>query len=217
MLDHMAEISDPRYELERYEYKDKPGQFYRFMSAPENVHLRFDVDLLKKGSDSKPKPKAAEIKGKEPVKASYTTTGNLYDPFQRHQTGCGVHTSASSSTSSKGSTSSTTQYHSSKSRNGEDADKVVHIFGSEKHPYAGVLTDFRFIELTQGGCSWCTEDIHYGDGGIIVYDRQDTILCKKCAYGETSAPVPALKFYDEPEHFRKHYPELKVPNNAVSA
>jgi predicted glutamine amidotransferase len=197
MINHAAEMSDPAYELERYEYAKNKGHFYRFMSVPENMHLKFELGLLKKGSDTKPKPKAVEIKGKEPS-AAVNKQPSLYDPFQRNGN-IGVHTNSSNTTS--GGTNSTTP---SRSNSNDNADRLVHYYGSDELPYGDILPVFGFMELTQGGCSWCSEDIRYGDPGIVVYDRQDTILCKKCAHGNTSAAVPAAKVYVSRENFKPH-------------
>jgi hypothetical protein len=184
------------YTLEKFEYKDKPGQFYSCMQVPEDVHLKFFIDEIKKGSKERPKPLAKVIKAKEPSR------GKLYDPF-----GFGTKTEkVGSSQKSKTTTQpSTTTYPSS------NKDNVFHLFGSGKDPYANMLAEYRFSELTQetpsklGSCSWCWEGLEYGTPGVTVYDEQDTILCRKCGGHENTNDecLPALKLYVSPENFRK--------------
>jgi hypothetical protein len=190
-IGHACDIAEPKYELEQFERKDTPGSFYRFFSLPENNHIKFNLDELRKGAKERPKPHSRLIKGKEPVKVS-SYKPPQWDPFQK----------AGSSTT-KGTSSTTTSLGSNR-----QGDRLFHVFSSAPEaPYANVLGVARFAELVQAGskgsqvgCSYCFEDIAFGDP-VTVYEQQDTILCKKCSgYEETEKP-PAARIFVSPSDF----------------
>jgi predicted glutamine amidotransferase len=169
------DISFP-YKLAKYERKEYKDEFYTFFSLPEDTHLKFSLEEIKKGSKERPKPISRIIKGKEPKgKAA------KYDPFPQYGNnyGKGVGTSSSSKT-----TSTTPSKISSLPSNKDTADKVFHLLGSDAEPYAGALPYQRFMDLTSEGkmgCSYCFSRLNYGDGGITVYDEEDVILCAECS------------------------------------
>ncbi len=176
MIDAAVKMSANGYELYT---EDKTG--YKFFQTAEDVHMKFDLNLLKAGGDKRPKPKAVKIKGREAVPV-VTTMGN--DPFMRQggSMSPGFHTTPSSTTSTTN--PGQTQKHTSK---GDKAlIDVVHMFGSNEKPYAGYITEEKFNDLAKYGCSWCGGNVAFGEPGITLFDRDDMLLCPPCSGHERS-------------------------------
>lgn len=205
-ISHATTMSEFAYDLERYEHKDKPGEFYRYFHLPENQHWKFNLDELRKGNKERPKPIMQVIKGKEP---KTTSSGGYkpphWDPFyadkDKKQGTMGFAT-----TTTKKSNSSTTACR------GNETDRqgngVFHIFTElSSEPYSYVIDERRFRELVQdygkgqSGCSFCAKEIKFGDAGITVYDEQDTILCAECSGNIGDDTAAKLKVYVSPQHY----------------
>ena len=52
---------------------------------------------------------------------------------------------------------------------------------SADKPLNGFITEERFKQLAQFGCSYCNADIDIDDTGYTIYDSEDTILCSSCS------------------------------------
>ena len=207
-IHHAARMADPAYDLERFEYqdKDKKGQYYRFYHVPDDNHWKFNLEELKKGSETRPKPVAKVIRGKEPMKQNSSSGGSYkptWDPFQRGGNQVGFHQQKTTNPTS------TTTSHLGTDRAGQGMFSVYASKPDEK-PYCHVLNRDRFEELVQfspksgscTGCSFCFKDINYGDVGLTVYEQQDTILCAECSgHDEEKKETPALKYYTGSQHF----------------
>ena len=171
MIEAAVKMSVNGYKLYQ---EDKTN--YQFWATPVDTHLKFDLDVLKKGGASY-KPKAVEIKGREPVPV-VSTTGQ--DPFYRNGTGgnsgknpTGFHTTPSSTTNL-----GPNQKHSSKD-SGEVS--VVHLLGDIGKPLAGYIDPIKFHQLSKYGCCWCGGDVQFNTPGVTIYDRDDLLLCPPCS------------------------------------
>jgi hypothetical protein len=191
MLDYASDMASSPYKWEIYERKEEPGKFYRFFQLPENQHWKFNLDEMRKGSKSRPKPIVREIKGREPAPAAKKP---VYDPFPVRGN---IQTTPQPS--------STTTSHLGTNRRGE---KLIHFTATPDEPYANVIGMMRFAELTgmsgngtQTGCSFCYADIPYGSPGITVYEEQDTILCRHCSGHGPGEELPAAKVYVSSKDF----------------
>lgn len=170
MIDAATRLSGTGKDYSLYKDKNK----YSFFSTQEDVWYRFDLDALIKGSDVVPKPKVKTLKGKEPAAA----TG--YDPFKRY-------ISAASTGQKHTTTTSTTTSRSSRHTLGIKPKKdvsVIHLFGNDEDPLAGLLTRKQFEEITKYGCSWCGESVEYTDQGVTIFERDQICLCPTCSGGE---------------------------------
>lgn len=160
---------------------DKGHSYYQ---TAEDWWYRFDLDALAKGFSERPKPRASELKGKEPTPA--VTYHGTVSPFKRNgsnsTTTCSgpgqSHQNKTSTTTSHGTT--TTYRAGSSSTKEGDAPKVVNLVGTSSDPVAGAIDRSKFDEITQYGCSWCGKTIEYGDVGISVYEDQHACLCAEC-------------------------------------
>ena len=172
MLESAIKMSGKKYEM----YVER-GTGYQFFPMVEDTHYKFDVQAIIDGDGHKPKPKIKIIKGKEapPVKAA--------DPFSRTahlgvgtwENGVWRPIPARASTGGLTTTPSSTTTFPSK---GKD---VVHILGTAMDPFGGAIVEADFLKLAHWGCSWCTEPIKWGDTGLVVSERHDSILCGKCS------------------------------------
>jgi predicted glutamine amidotransferase len=194
MIAHATDIADPKYNLEEFERVDEKGSFYRFFSLPENQHVKFNLEEMKKGAKERPKPIAKAIKGKEPVKSSFKPSFQ-WDPFQK----------AGKAKSTQQTLGSTTTSPRGTNRQGEG---LFHLFSTPESPYCDVLGAARFAELIQAGskgnqvgCSYCYKDIAYGDS-ITVYEQQDTILCSTCSGFDGDERAPLARIYVSPPDFK---------------
>lgn len=141
---------------------------YRFFSMDEDIHYKFVIDDLKKGSDARPKPMAKKIigKGTAPVYTSKAT----YDPFQRN------------GQKSHGSTTNYLNGGASQPKEDPTEDtNLLHLFAERTDPYGGIISKERFEELAAYGCSWCQTDVAYEDVGCTIISRDDILLCPHCS------------------------------------
>lgn len=167
MIDAALKLSVQGYEL----YQD-PDKGYRFWQTPENVHFKYDIEELRAGGTSKPKPVAKELKGKAPAPV-VTTAATGTSPFGRQNSG--------SSGSGSGRTTSTTT--SRGTLLGNTADTLVHLFGNKTAPFAGFISAEKFAEIAKYGCSWCGTDVDFDEVGVTVFERDGTVLCPSCSSG----------------------------------
>lgn len=187
MIDAAVKLSVQGYDL----YAD-PDKGYRFWQTPENVHFKFDIDKLRAGSETKPKPVAKELKGKAPAPVG-TTAATGTGPFGRQNSG--------TSGSGSGKTTSTTT--SRGTLLGNSADTLVHLFGNKTAPFAGFITAEKFAEIAKYGCSWCGTDVDFEDVGVSVFERDGTVLCPSCGIGDKG-------------HSRVYTTDLEAKMKAVS-
>lgn len=178
-----------------YELYQEEGTGHTYWQFDENVHFKFDVDVLKKGSDKRPKAKAQTLKGKEhpPVKGP--------DPFQRNPTTGGgkngflqnvTHLTTNQTTSSN--------HQGGKSTTG---NRVVNLLGDVGNPLAGFLDREKFEALAKYGCSWCGTDVEWDEPGILIFERDDILLCSGCAHGDADDPnvVPPNRIYTRHDYY----------------
>lgn len=158
---------------------------YRFWEIQTDSLYSFNLDEMKNGYGSKPNGIVREIKGKEPVK-SYG-----HAPFMA-QNGNGGTTTTSHGT---GFTAG---------KKVVDFPDVVDIVGTKQRPLADQVSDQRFNELAQYGCSWCSADVDKDDPGVTIYLNQDSILCGNCS-GYNNPRV--VKDFETPQ-------DLKIPVSA---
>lgn len=197
MLHHATRMAEPEYKLAEFTFQEgeRKGEKYRFYHLPENQHWKFNLEELKKGSKSRPKPVVKLLKGKEPSTSGYKSSVT-WDPFPNRG-----NQNSSTTTSLRGS-------------NDKDGNGIgiFHVFPDNvDQPYSFALRLHRFHELvqtTQGGgqlgCSYCYSDIPFGTPGITVYNSQDTILCPKCSgYEGKEKNAPIAKIYVDSEEFLK--------------
>lgn len=155
-------------EGEIYEDESK----YRFFATEVDVWYSIDVEALKAGGKTRPKPLAKVLKGKEPAPV---TSGQ--DPFSRRSTG----NSGGGSTHGGGTTTSMIN---SRGINGKEPPKSIVILVDENEPYGGLVKKTKFDELAKYGCSWCGASIEWGDKGITIHERDDIIRCADCSTGD---------------------------------
>lgn len=149
------------------------GKSYRFFSMEEDIHYKFDVGELKKGSTERPKPMAKKIAGKGTGPVSVVRTP---DPFQRNPV-TGDYSRQGSTTIGGQTTHSAPLLPKKK----EEGNNVVHLFAEKGDPYGGVIDRARFIDLAKYGCSWCQSDVDYDEVGCTIIDRDDILLCPDCS------------------------------------
>lgn len=168
MIDAAVKLSVPGYQLHT-----DPEKGYRFWQTPENVHFKFDIDKLRAGSETKPKPVAKELKGKAPAPV-VTTAATGTSPFPRHNrqgSGSGSGGATTSTTTSRGTLL------------GNVAGTFVHLFGNKTAPFAGFITEEKFAEIAKYGCSWCGADVDFDEVGVTVFEKDETVLCPSCSGG----------------------------------
>lgn len=151
-------------------YSDEKG--YRFWATEENIHYKFDIDELKAGGKTRPKPLVRELKGKEPTPAvNYAHAG--HDPFMR-----GGSATSPMATPTYQSTSSTTT-----SRGAKSEKTVFHLVGTPDNPLAGYFTKKQFEEMAKDGCAWCHTPVPYNEKGLLIFERDGIVNCANCSVG----------------------------------
>ena len=161
---------------------DKEG--YKFWPFEDDMHYRFDLELMKKGDLPIPKAKVKELKGKELVAAS-----NHNGPFG-NESGNGNRSSAGFHTPKKRGKNSGTTYTPSSTEKSTKV-KTLHLMGDADNPFAGMLDELRYDNITRGFCAWCMKDMPYGTAGVTVYDREDIVLCPTCSGHDEGAEAPS--------------------------
>lgn len=160
------------------------GTRFKFFPTEEDVHMKFDVGLITKGDEKSLSPKTNPVKGKEPP---VVVQGNF--PIKQHGNSCGF--GPAGKNKQTGSTILTTK----------SPSNVLHWLGTTASPLAGYISEEKFNEIAKYGCSWCQSDVHYGDVGIAIYERDDMLLCAKCVGNDEVDEKTATRIYASPNKF----------------
>jgi glucosamine 6-phosphate synthetase-like amidotransferase/phosphosugar isomerase protein len=177
MLDATADSEGLKFAV-----MEKDDKRYRFFQTEENRLYEFDLDLLA-GATERYKPKIKEVKGKVPEKA-------VSNPFPR-ETGQDSYTMGAATTP----TTTTSRRKVDRFPN----VRMLNFVGSEKSPYAGVITESDFNHWAQRGCAWCGCPIEHGDKGITIFEKDCLVFCNE--HGPNSNEdavriyVPDIKLY----------------------
>jgi hypothetical protein len=163
MLDSAIRLSVNGYDM----YQDKKGNQY--WATEPNIHYRWSVKELIDGGKEKPKPRAKEIKGREPVKV--VTNIGTPDPFHRQQSGNRQGCIVPGTTTNQTSTSSNKVQH-------------IHLMGD-------------IMGVTKNGCSYCQKPLEYGDLGLTLLGDMETILCAECSGHADTEEAPIRVYADE--------------------
>lgn len=142
------------YEL----YKDEEG--YSFFPTEVNKLYTFHVsdDLKLNYTKDKPDPESKEFYKGKPKEVA---PAKVEDPFDRT-----TRTTIGSRTGAGGMA---------------DQANSINVIGDNKEPFGEWFGRGRFDELAAKGCSWCEGPITERDLGVVIYDKQDTILCPTCS------------------------------------
>jgi len=151
---------------------------YSFWASEVDWHYRFDLEELKKGSSDRPKPKVKTLKGKEPEPKPQTF-------FPQSNSWVPGRTSGASTTSSSGGSTSTTTYGTSTDR-AAAANLVRHIEGTLDKPYGDYMSKDEFDSLAKYGCSFCGEEVRYGDDGLVLFEKAQKVLGSCCSGSQAS-------------------------------
>lgn len=185
MIDNAIKMSTTGYEL----FADENG--HSFFPFEPDTHYKFEVNVFKLGSETRPKPKVKAVKGKEEVAVKSAS-----DPFGRgsHSSGTRSQGPSNSVTTSKKNTSTTNHSHTHISA-GKKV-KTVHLIGNLENPFAGYYPQKDWdIKFGKNGCQWCDKDVAFEDPSITVFHRDNVLLCSKCSGNgeqshETENPPP---------------------------
>lgn len=143
------------------------GSEAAFFKIEENVHYRFDLKELAKGSETRPKPRAKEIKGKEP--APVTSNGNFPKSGGGSSTGwTRTHRTTHQTTTSLGTT--TTR-----------KPEVVTLTANANNPFGGAVDMTAFRYMVKDGCSYCSAPIDETDEGVTVFIEAQRVHCPECS------------------------------------
>ena len=156
-----------------YDYKiNKNEEGFTYFATKENWHYRFDLEKLRAGSKERPKPTVKKIEGKEPAPV---TTYKGHAPFQRDTVIHGLPTS---------STTTLTTIGSSHEKSKVNQNPVLLNFrGSTIKPLGDFVSKAEFDALASCGCSYCSQDIEYGEKGVKVFKDRGYVLCQECSGG----------------------------------
>jgi hypothetical protein len=153
-------------------YQEESG--YRFWATEENVHYSIDIDALKAGSKERPKFKAKTLKGKEPAPVTnYAAAG--HDPFMR-TVGSGTQTGTTT-------THTTPSTRTSRTTTSPSKTDIINLTGSPDNPFAGYFSKKHFESIAKNGCAWCNASVPYGEKGILIFERDELVLCANCSVG----------------------------------
>jgi predicted glutamine amidotransferase len=187
MIDAAMRSSVNGYKLHIEHEKDADGteQAYRFFQTSENIHYKFDVDALKKGSDKRPKPKARSLAAPVPKEPE----PEARDPFGREYpigfgpvpsgktTNIELLPTANQNTGTRHSGGKRSRTH----PNEPKKIAVIHLLGDIGKPYAGYVPYEKFEAVARHGCNWCQKKVPYGTKGVTIYEKCDTFLCPECS------------------------------------
>lgn len=168
MIRASTDLSATSYKL----HEDKEG--YNFWEIPKDWWYRFDLEELKGGSKSRPKPRVKEVKGREPPKATPSTTGGrpfTGTPWYKEEGNVTTMGTPNGKTTTTGST-------------GTSADKplsLIEFRGSDTLPLGVYMDEDQFSAYNKYGCSWCQAEVPFNEKGITVYEMTGHILCSKCS------------------------------------
>jgi predicted glutamine amidotransferase len=176
MIDAAVSLSDTGYEMY---VENKTG--HGFWQFEENMHYRFDIDVLKKGEVPLPKPKAKALKGREPVKAAHAGNNSPFGRQSNEGKELGFHTP-------RGTTTTRTTSTRSKPNN-------IHLIGDADNPFAGWIDKMHYGSMTRIGCHWCKKEIPWGTAGLTVYYTDEVVLCSECSGHDNDNAHPATRIY----------------------
>ena len=176
MIDSALRLSVNGYDM----YQDEKGNQY--WATEPNIHYRWSIKDLLDGPKEKPKPRAKEIKGREPVPV--VTHLGTADPFNRQSSGNqGGHTHPGTTTRRTSTSSGKVQH--------------IHLMGDLMNPFAGTFNEEAFMGATKHGCSYCQKPLEYGDLGLTVLGDMETILCAECSGNSTTEEAPIRVYVDD--------------------
>lgn len=191
--------------------KDNVGYF---MFQPDVWH-QYDIEELCVEKTKPIKPKTKTVKGTfVPPKPEYTNSqyGNKSaNPFGRPQNICGfqrggsqldeetdgIHTTTVGTPNSHQKTgySPSTAILTTTYRGKEKKKVVVDLVGCELSPYAGVITKDDFQYMAEAGCFFCGAPVDFGDVGVTIFQRDQTVLCRKCSDHPDDKENPPVRIY----------------------
>lgn len=158
MMAAAVQLSQTGYKL----FKTDDEKKSCFFQTDEDIWYKFDLEELRAGSTTRPKPQAKKLAAPVPKEVKSNTA-----PFPNTQTQLG---------------GSGTNYGKTTSQSGSGGGKtVIELLGIKSEPYAGVISKERFEVLASCGCSWCSATVDWGDLGVTVIDADDVILCDGCS------------------------------------
>lgn len=141
--------------------QDEDG--FCYIPCEDDIWYSFDLDVLRQGN-SRPKPKAKKLEGKEPKPIVSTYNPSKDDPFGRNNIGMGYHSPGIGRT-----------------QRSRGSNEPLHLVGDNDNPLAGVVTRADFDRMAKHGCAWCNSPIEYTDSGLIIIEQDENILCKECS------------------------------------
>lgn len=200
MIREAMEESTNKYKVYSEKKKDKTIGYFLF---DEDIHYKFDLAELCKGSVKRPKPKVKKIKGREPEVQSNVVPfeeTSYHNPMgfqlrqadparQTHGTPTGNVGSHNSHQKTECSSTTTLKKSSDKKR------QCVQMIGVPKFPYANIINEGVFKNIAQDGCSFCETDLEFGDTGVIIFERDGRILCPECSGFSSEVKDPPSRIY----------------------
>lgn len=136
---------------------------YSFFPTEVDQHYSFKISDLITDDKKRPEPTMQELKGKEVVVVANFTPA----------------TSGRNGMTTMGTTSFTKK---------EDVD-IYHSV-PEDEPFGSWWDEETFDELAKHGCSYCGSTVHFQDEGVVIYERDDLVVCPGCS-GETTSRIIA--------------------------
>lgn len=147
---------------------------YKFFEFAEDTWYSIKVEDLKAGGKKvPPKFSARKLQGKLFKPTSYSNSnGSNVSPFVPLD---------STTRSNNGTT--TGNYRSTTTRSpGSLLDGKLHHFnGTAANPYGGVLSESALRVMLDWGCNWCHRKLTYGEQGLVIYAKDEVMLCNECA------------------------------------
>lgn len=190
------------YTLFKKPSKDDPTKTFRFFQTEVDTLYSVDVEKLAKGSKDRPKIAASKLAGKEPVEAATAYPFVVGKSSEMRGSVCGPGQGGGTHTNSSTKNTKTTIRKSTSSDNG-----AITLVGDVDNPYAGYYNKLAFSLLGacfKGGssspeCSWCHEEVPFGQPGLVIHTKDNTVLCAKCNGNEVVTPLsdyaPTTRIY----------------------
>lgn len=166
-------------------YADKNNIGY-FETEVDTLYS-WDVSELTTAGGKFPRPKTKKIEGKKYTPVTYTNPNSSdagsggahgFFPSARNSQNTGSRKQGRGTTKQSTGTSSTT--HSSTS----SVEPILNVLGRPDKPFGDWLNRTEFEERTSYGCSWCEQPVEFGVSGVVIYERDNTVL-GPCCSGET--------------------------------
>ena len=184
MMREAVASSNPGYKI-----YTQPGTTTGFFPFDEDVHYKYDLAALCVGGVKIPKPKCKKIKGKEVVVSSIVP----FDPnpkglWPRNTGTNGTHGGTASNPKSP-KTHSTTKSHGK-----SDKKNVISLSGTIRHPYANIIPEEKFVNYGEK-CFWCKKGVKFGEPGVTFFEKDSTLLCRKCSGYDDKHPCPPVRVY----------------------